>query len=179
MLKLPVRGIEFFDERTCEFIYTKSTVLQLEHSLISLSKWESKWHKPFLSKENKTDEEIRDYVRCMTITQNVDPLVYKTLTRHDIELVEEYMSDPMTATTIKKNFQKSKQRNITSELIYYWMVSFQIPFECEKWHLNRLLTLIDICGIENSPKKRMKKGDIYRQNSQLNAARRKAMGSKG
>lgn len=180
MFRLPVNGGELFDERLGEFITVKSTVLQLEHSLISLSKWESKWHKPFLSKEVKTDEEIRDYIRCMTIMQNVDPMVYTVLTRKDVEDVEKYLSDPMTATVISRQAQKGRQRNVTSELIYYWMVSFGIPFDpCEKWHLNRLMTLIDVCSIENSPKKKMRKGDIMKQNAQLNAARRRAMGTRG
>lgn len=180
MLKLAVNGGELFDERLGEFITAKSTVLHLEHSLISLSKWESKWHKPFLSKETKTDEEIRDYIRCMTIMQNVDPMVYLMMTRDNVQEVEDYISDSMTATVISRQNSRARQRVVTSELIYYWMVSFGIPFDpCEKWHLNRLMTLIDVCSIENSPKKKMRKGDIMKQNSQLNAARKKAMGTRG
>ena len=180
MLKIAISGGELYDERIGEFIQIKSTVLQLEHSLISLSKWESKWHKPFLSKETKTDEEIRDYIRCMTIVQNVDPVVYTVIKRHEVETIEKYLSDPMTATTIKKAQQRGHQKNVTNELIYYWMISLGIPFDpCEKWHLNRLLTLIDVCSIEGSPKKKMRKNDIMRQNAQLNAARKKALGTRG
>lgn len=180
MLKIKVEDGELFDEANYEFVSIKGTVLQLEHSLISLSKWESKWHKPFLNNDKKTVEEIIDYIRCMTISQNVNPLIYNVLSRKNIEAVEKYLADPMTATVVKKTQSRSKQRMITSELIYYWMVSFDIPFEpCEKWHLNRLLTLIDVCNIENSPKKKMRKGDIFKQNAQLNAARKKSLGTKG
>lgn len=180
MLKIKVEDGELFDEANYEFVSIKGTVLQLEHSLISLSKWESKWHKPFLNNDKKTVEEIIDYIRCMTISQNVNPLIYNVLSRKNIEAVEKYLADPMTATVVKKTQSRSKQRMITSELIYYWMVSFDIPFEpCEKWHLNRLLTLIDVCNIENSPKKKMRKGDIFKQNAQLNAARKKRLGTKG
>lgn len=180
MLKIKVEDGELFDEANYEFVSIKGTVLQLEHSLISLSKWESKWHKPFLNNDKKTVEEIIDYIRCMTISQNVNPLIYNVLSRKNIEAVEKYLADPMTATVVKKTQSRSKQRIITSELIYYWMVSFDIPFEpCEKWHLNRLLTLIDVCNIENSPKKKMRKGDIFKQNAQLNAARKKSLGTKG
>lgn len=180
MLKLPVKGLEFYDESKNEFIVLKDCELQLEHSLISLSKWESKWHKPFLKKEPKTAEEIKDYIRCMTIVQNVNPLVYESLTNKDVEIVQEYLADPMSATVITQEKLKSKQRVVTAELIYYWMVTYKIPFEpCEKWHLNRLLTLIDVCGIESSPKKKMRKNDIFKQNAQLNASRKKAMGTRG
>ena len=180
MLKIKVEDGELFDEASYEFVSIEGRVLQLEHSLISLSKWESKWHKPFLNNDKKTVEEIIDYIRCMTISQNVNPLIYNVLSRKNIEAVEKYLADPMTATVVKKTQSRSKQRMITSELIYYWMVSFDIPFEpCEKWHLNRLLTLIDVCNIENSPKKKMRKGDIFKQNAQLNAARKKSLGTKG
>lgn len=180
MLVLKLGGIELFDERLGEFIQTKETTLQLEHSLISLSKWESKWHKPFLSKDDKTYDEIIDYVRCMTISQNVDPKVYYALKRSDLESIEKYLADPMTATVISKAGKKTRQRAVTSELIYSWMVTLGIPFNpCEKWNLNRLLTLIDVCNIENSPKKRMKNRDILKQNSSLNAQRKRAMGTRG
>lgn len=179
MLELPVNGMEFYNERTGEFINVKGTVLKLEHSLISLSKWESKWHKPFFSKETRTYDEMVDYIRCMTIMQNVDPMIYSALTQKDIEKVENYMADPMTATTINRHGSKQKYQNVTSELIYSWMVSLGIPFECEKWQLNRLFTLIEVCGAEQSPKKKMRKNDILRQNAQLNAARKKARGTSG
>lgn len=180
MLELHIKGVDLYDEKNEEFISTKDATLRLEHSLLSLSKWESKWHKPFLGKDEKTEEEIRDYVRCMTITQNVDPLVYLGLTIDDYKKIEEYMSDTMTATWFnEKNNPKSRQKIVTSELIYYWMVTLQIPFECEKWHLNRLLTLIRVCNNENTPKSKMNKRDIFKQNAQLNEARKKMLNSKG
>lgn len=180
MFDLFIKGVDLYDEQNGEFVSTKDTTLRLEHSLISLSKWESKWHKPFLGKEEKTEEEIRDYVRCMTITQNVDPVIYLGLTREHYEQIEKYMSDTMTATWFNdKHNPPSKQKAVTAELIYYWMISLQIPFECERWHLNRLLTLIRVCNSENTPKKKMRKGDVFKQNAQLNEARRKMLNSKG
>lgn len=181
MLKIVVKGGEVYNEETSEISFTKDTVLQLEHSLISLAKWESKWHKPFLEDMDKrTPEEDLDYIRCMTITQNVDPSVYERLSIDNMLEIRSYLDDKMTATWISdKQGPKSKQKKVTAELIYYWMISLQIPFECEKWHLNRLLTLIRVCNVENAPKKKMKKGDIYKQNRALNEARRKSMGSRG
>ena len=180
MHKIVVKGREFFDERTEEFVSTKDTVLCLEHSLISVSKWESKWHKPFLSTQNKTEEEMLDYIRCMTITQNVDNNVYYGLSQDNLMEIKNYMEDPMTATWFNdKNNPKSKQKSVTTELIYYWMISLGIPIELEKWHLNRLLTLIRVCNLENAPKKKMKRGDILKQNTALNQARRGILGTTG
>lgn len=181
MLPIKVKGKELFNEKTSEFISTKDTTLQLEHSLISLSRWESKWHKPFLNTDNKTQEEMVDYIRCMTITQNVDPDVYYGLSEEDLFRIKTYMEDPMTATWFNdKHNPKSRQKSVTAELIYYWMIQLGIPIEWgEKLHLNRLLTLIRVCNIENAPKKKMRKGDIYKQNASLNAARRQMMGSTG
>ena len=180
MLKVRVKGKDFFNEDTNEFITTNDTVLQLEHSLISLSKWESKWHKPFLNTDNKTEEEMVDYIRCMTITQNVDPDVYYGLSEANIIEIKAYMENPMTATWFSdKHNPKTRQKAVTAELIYYWMISLGIPFECEKWHLNRLLTLIRVCNVENSPKKKMRKGEIFKQNTSLNQARKQMMGTAG
>ena len=180
MLKVMVKGKDFFNEDTNEFITTNDTVLQLEHSLISLSKWESKWHKPFLNTDNKTEEEMVDYIRCMTITQNVDPDVYYGLSEANIIEIKAYMENPMTATWFSdKHNPKTRQKAVTAELIYYWMISLGIPFECEKWHLNRLLTLIRVCNVENSPKKKMRKGEIFKQNTSLNQARKQMMGTAG
>lgn len=180
MLRVPVKARDLFNEETNEFISTGDTVLQLEHSLISLSKWESKWHKPFLNTDNKTEEEMVDYIRCMTITQNVDPDVYYGLSEENIVMIKDYMENPMTATWFSdKHNPKNRQKAVTAELIYYWMISLGIPFECEKWHLNRLLTLIRVCNIENAPKKKMRKGDVFKQNTSLNQARKQMMGTTG
>lgn len=180
MLKIVVEPREFFDESKFEFVYTKQTILCLEHSLISLSKWESKWHKPFLGNKEIAEEEMIDYIRCMTISQNVDPLVYMSLSENNVLDIKSYMDDAMTATTFRDNANpKTRQKNVTSELIYYWMTNLGIPFECEKWHLNRLLTLIRVCNIENGPKKKMRQSDIIKQNRAINEQRKRMLNSRG
>lgn len=179
MLQITIPDVEMFDEQSQSFFTLKGQTLQLEHSLVSLSKWESKWCKPFLSKEAKTLEETKDYIRCMTITQNVDPGIYNRLSNSNIEDINKYIDAPMTATTFNNRNQSSNKEIVTSELIYYWMISFNIPMECQKWHLNRLLTLIRVCNIKNSPPKKMGKRDIASQYASLNAARRKQFNTKG
>lgn len=180
MLQITVPATELWDGSKQEFVTTKEQTLKLEHSLVSLSKWESKWCKAYFSKENKTDEEAIDYVRCMTLTQNVDPNIYRCLTNENIAQINEYIDAPMTATHFFEQNNKTPNREtITSELIYYWMIAQNIPFECQKWHINRLLTLIKVCSIKNQPAKKMSRGEIARRNSSLNAARRKRLNSKG
>ena len=180
MLRITIPAIELWDENKEEFINTKEQTLQLEHSLVSLSKWESKWNKPFLSKNTKTEEEELDYIKCMTITQNVDPNVYKFIPLNVREEIKEYINAPMSATWFSEDKNtKSSSEQITSELIYYWMVAQNIPFECEKWHLNRLITLIKICNIKSQPPKKMGKKAIMSRNAVLNAARRKQLNTKG
>lgn len=180
MLQITVPAIEFWDEKKQEFISRKAQTLQLEHSLVSLSKWESKWHKPFLGKNIKTDEETIDYVKCMTITQNVDPDVYNYLTRENIQQIRDYIDNPMTATTFTED--KSRRKNgqvITSEVIYGWMIALNVPIEFQKWHLNRLLTQIRVCEINNSPPKKKSKREILSDYAALNAERRKKLNTKG
>lgn len=174
MLQIEVAGGEFFDENREEFYEVKPQKLLLEHSLLSISKWEAKWKKPFLSEKEMTPEEFKYYIKCMTITSKVDPLTYECLTLNEYKTIKDYISDPMTATTIKSNRPEPKRgRYVTSELIYYWMTAQNIPIECEKWHLNRLMMLIRIANIENNPKKKkMSRREIQSQNSALNAARR-------
>lgn len=180
MLQITIPAREMWDERNNEFVYTNEQTLQLEHSLISLSKWESKWNKPFLSKESKTYEETLDYVKCMTLTQKVSPEVYANLTSENMQEIQEYIAAPMTATTFSEEKGTRGGREIvTSELIYYWMIALGIPLECEKWHLNRLLTLVRVCNIKNAPPKKMGKNSIMSRNASLNAARRKRLNSKG
>lgn len=180
MLSLTISGEEFWDEINEEFIYQKSSVIQLEHSLISLSKWEAKYCKPFLSKQDKSHEEILDYIRFMTLTQNVDNEIYNHLSDENIKEIKQYIESPMTATVINdQKKQRPSREAVTSELIYYWMVSLGIPFECQKWHLNRLLTLIRICNIKNaSPKKRSER-EIMRRNTELNKSRRRKYNTRG
>lgn len=181
MLKVTVPETELFDESKNEFISIKEHKLTLEHSLVSLSKWEAKWKKPFLAtKDSKTIPETIDYIRCMTITQNVDDNVYRCLSDDILSLVKDYISDEMTATTFSDLHKKTgKKEVITSELIYYWMVALNVPFECQKWHLNRLLVLVNICNIKNQPPKKMRKNELLQRNAGINAARKKALNSRG
>ena len=180
MLQITIPAGERWDEGKQEFIQVKGHTLQLEHSLISLSKWESKWCKAFLSNKDKTYEETMDYIKCMTITPNVDPDVYNYLTSDNINQINEYIGAPMTATYFSEDKSRKAGREVvTAELIYYWMISLNIPFECQKWHLNRLLALIRVCNIKNQPPKKMSKREIMSRNATLNAARRSQMGTTG
>lgn len=180
MLTIKLSDRECFNAETNEFITIKGKTIQFEHSLVSISKWESKWKKPFLSDKQPTREEFMDYIKCMTITQGIDDLTYLCLSNKDIEEIRNYINDPMTATTINRKDQKKGSKEIiTSELIYYWMISLNIPFECQKWHLNRLLMLIDVCGIKNEPAKKMKPKETLSQYKALNAKRKAAMHTKG
>lgn len=180
MLRITIPATELWDEDKEEFINIKEQTLQLEHSLVSLSKWESKWHKPFLSKDIKTEEENIDYIKCMTITQNVDPKVYDFIPNDIREKIKEYIEDKMTATWFNdEKSGKGGSEQITSELIYYWMITQNIPIKCEKWHLNRLLTLIKVCNVKNQPPKKVGKKALMSQRAQLNAARRKQLNTRG
>ena len=183
MLQIDIPEIELFDSEKQEFTYIKAQRLQLEHSLLSLSKWESKWCKPFLSTEQKTTEQTIDYIRCMTIGQPPSQDVYNLIAYNEdtIKQIKSYIDAPMTATWFneKEGKKKASKEIVTAELIYYWMVALQIPFECEKWHLNKLLTLIKVCNIKNTPSKKMSKKDIYSRNKALNEARRMKYGTKG
>lgn len=179
MLQITIPAREMFDDRTQEFIQTKEQTLVMEHSLVSLAKWEAKWNKAFLSKREKTNEETIDYFRCMTITKNVDPNVYLGLTPQNIQAINDYISAPMTATYFRDDNRPGGREVVTAELIYYWMISLNIPFECEKWHLNRLMTLIRVCTIKSSPPKKMSRNEIMRQNASLNAQRRRMLHSNG
>lgn len=183
MLQITIPSTEYWDEKKQEFVYTKGATIQIEHSLVSISKWESKWHKSFLSPKNqanRTREEFCDYVRCMTLTQNVDPEVYASLTNANIETIYKYMQDPMSATQFASAAESRPSRDtMTAEVIYWEMLTFGIPFECQKWHLNRLLKLIEVCNRKNSSGKHMSQGDIMRRNSKINAARRKKHHTRG
>lgn len=180
MLKIKIPSFEYYDEKNNIFGKTKDTELQLEHSLLSVSKWEAKWHKAFLSKEEKTIEECIDYVKCMTITQNVDEKVYMGLNNEHFEIINKYIENPMTATWFNEKETKGLSRQVvTSEIIYYWMIALNVPFECQKWHINRLLTLIRVCNIKNAPNKKANKQEQLRQQQAINKARRMKYGTKG
>jgi hypothetical protein len=184
MLQITIPASELWDEKNNEFICTKEQTLQLEHSLVSISKWESKWKKAFLKNVEKTNEEIVDYIKCMTITQNVDSDIYNYLTNENYKQINDYINDSMTATKVyDSDDKKGSRETITSELIYYWMIALNIPIKFEKWHLNRLLTLIRVCNVKNKPPKK-KKGstntkETANRYAELNAARRKQLNSKG
>jgi hypothetical protein len=179
MLKIIIPAVEQYDEVKEEFITSKAVELQVEHSLVSMSKWESKWCEPFLSSNDHSKEKTVDYIRCMTITQNVNPEIYLGIGSSIIEQINEYIALPMTATTVRDLGQKKSRMIVTSEVIYSWMIALTIPFECQKWHLNRLLTLIKVCNAQNSPPRKMSRKEIMARNSELNAARRQSMNSKG
>ena len=185
MLKITVKPRELWDESTEQFIVNdKETILQLEHSLVSVSKWESKYCKPFYARDEKqavkSNEEILYYIKCMTITQNVSDEIYSCLSNENIKDIKDYIDAPMTATTFNNLDKNTRNREvITSELIYYWMIALNIPMECQKWHLNRLLTLIRICNVKNTPPKKISKRDLASKYAALNAARRKQFHTNG
>lgn len=183
MLTIDIPEFEVYDEKNNRFISIKACSISLEHSLISISKWEQKWKKPFLSKlekHKKTDDELLDYIRCMCLTKNVDPLLFKHLPGEAIQKINEYIEDPMTATWFNKREDNTNSREIvTSELIYYWMIKMNIPTEFQKWHLNRLMTLIEIFAIKDSPPKKMSASEIAKRRTALNAARLKQYNTRG
>lgn len=179
MLKIKFPEQELFDESTKTVITVKSQELQFEHSLVSISKWEAKWHKPYIG-SNKSPEEILDYFRCMCMTSNADPNNFIYIPDSIQKVIQEYIDNPMTATTIRDDGKKGKHETITSEIIYYWMIANNIPLECQKWHLNRLMMLINVCAIKNNPdKKKMGKREILSHNAALNAARKKQLNTTG
>lgn len=180
MLTIIVPGSEMFDEKKQEFITRDNVVLELEHSLVSLSKWESIFEKPFLGSGDKTSEEIIGYVKAMTLTSNVPSKVFLKLSADNITEINTYIDARMSATWFSEPSGAPRTRDIiTSELIYYWMTVFQIPFSCESWHLNRLFTLIKICNIKQAKPKKMSRSEIASRNRELNAQRRAQLGSKG
>lgn len=178
MLKLVIPERELYDENKNEFIIVKGATIQVEHSLVSISKWESKWNKPFISRTEKTVEENIDYIRCMTLTQNVNEEVYNNLTNENMNQISKYIAAPMTATVFCDEDDKSNEI-ITSELIYYWMIQYNIPYEYQKWHLNRLIVLINVCARKSQKPKKMSRNEIINRNRELNAKRRQELNTKG
>lgn len=180
MLSIIIPAFECFDEKTNTFLNFPDTPIQLEHSLVSISKWEEKWHKPFLDKKPKTVQESIDYIRCMTLSKNVDPNVFIGITDENIDQINAYMEDPMTATWFnQKDKEKPSREVITAEIIYYWMIAMNIPPEYQKWHINKLLTLIRVCNIKNAPPKKTNRADSLAERRALNEARKAKMHSKG
>jgi hypothetical protein len=180
MLNLIIEGTEYYNEETETFESVGDVELELEHSLISLSKWESKFQRPFLSKDDKSITEILYYVECMILCEDYPKDVVSRFTQKNIDQINAYIESKESATTFgKMPEQKSRGEVITSELIYYWMVAFNIPFECETWHLNRLFALVRICNIKNTKQKKMSKTEIAMRNRELNAERRERLGTRG
>ena len=181
MLKILIPALEMYDEVNQEFFILPEKELQLEHSLVSISKWESKWHKSFINTTNKTVEETIYYIKCMTITPNVNPLVYKCLTAKNFKEINDYINDPMTATTFSEDNSKPKNSNkkITAEVIYARMIMSGIPLEWEKRHINQLITLIRVCESYQQPAKKMGRSEMLSKRKALNAARRKKYNSTG
>lgn len=182
MLTIDVPAKDFFDEAKQEFISAPATRLTFEHSLVSLSKWESRWEVSFLGTKNKTDEQVQSYLHDMCITENVDPLVFAAMTEDHYKQINTYLSAAMTATTVPEVSNSGKSETVTSELIYYWMIAMNIPFECQTWHLNRLLMLIKVCNIKNTPpdkRGKMGKAEMAQKRRELNAQRRAQLGTRG
>lgn len=178
-INIPI-GEEYYDDEKCEFIAPETVMLELEHSLVSLHKWEEKWKKPFYSRKAKTAEETVDYIKCMTLTQNVDPEIYNYLTPEIVTKINDYIDDSMTATTFSKDTGKGGSGEvITAEIIYYWMMSSGISYECRYWHLNQLLTLVRVFSVKSSPSKKMPRSELMSRNRSLNAARRAQLNTKG
>lgn len=179
MLTIEIPGLEYYNEETGEFTYYDDVEVQLEHSLVSISKWEAKWRKPFLDGKDKSMDEIVDYIKCMIVEGPIDLTVFDRLTESNLIEINNYIGHPMTATTFRDEARAGGRETVTSEIIYYWMVTYNIPFECQYWHLNRLLTLVKVCNIKNNPPKKMSQQEILARNKALNDARRKEFNTRG
>lgn len=181
MLTIEVVLGEGYDEATNQFVPTNTITLDFEHSLVSLSKWESEFGKPFLSDDKMTPEETLAYVRLMCLTPGVSPDVFLNLSQVEFDKINDYVGRKMTATWFTDHEEKRGRNRevITAEIVYYWMVSLQIPFECQYWHFDRLIALIKVCNIKNQPKKKMTRREMVQHQRSLNAQRRAANGSRG
>lgn len=180
MLRLDIELVpEQWDEKKEEFIPPVVATIELEHSLVSLSKWESKYCKPFISTESKTNEETLDYIKFMTLTPDVDPSVYEHLSERNINAINEYIDAPMTATTVPNTNTGGGRETVTAELVYYWMIALTIPPQYDTWHLNKLLTLIKVCNFKNQTPKPLSRQDAISRNKAINEANRKKYNTKG
>lgn len=175
MLELHISETELWDPVSEKFLLVKEQSLPLEHSLLSISKWEEKWHKPMplINNERLSGDEFLDYVRCMTISRNPDPLVYRCITAREVEAIMAYINDPHTATWFgNEKSGGNDKRPLTTELIYHLMFAFGVSKECEKWHLNRLMTQLRVEYEESKPSKKKTPAEIAERHRMLNAKRR-------
>ena len=188
MKKVDIPSGLLFNDADQTFIETQAVTLELEHSLAAISKWECKWHTPFFGEQKKTNDQVIDYIKCMTLNEDVDPNVYLVLPQTVIQEIGEYLENPMTSIKWPdkpmnngktRTYGKPSKETITSELIYYWMFTQNIPLECENWHINKLLSVIRMCSTKNTPPKKTNPNAILARNASLNAARRKALGTTG
>jgi hypothetical protein len=179
MLRLVIVTSEDFNDSTSEFVEATSTVIELEHSLVSLSKWESKWEIPFLGSENKDEEQVLDYIRMMFLPGEFPESLFSKFTDKTYAAINAYIDKKMTATWFNETTTPKSNEIVTAELIYYWMIELGIPFECQEWHLNRLLTLIKVCNIKNAPAKKMSSAEVGAQQKELNRQRREQFGTRG
>lgn len=179
MLTIIIPTSELYDEVKNEFIYYPSVTLRLSHSLSSISKWESKWHKPFFSNDDKTNEQVLDYIQCMSLDGDINEEIYGRLTPENYNDISNYINDSMTATSFLDDNSSKTQTIITSEIIYYWLIAYNIPFECQYWHINRLLTLVKVCKIKNDPPKKMSRAEVLSRNKELNKQRKQKLNTKG
>jgi hypothetical protein len=180
VLQLTFKGTELFNDETQTFSEFGGFVLELEHSLVSLSKWESKFQKAFLAKGEKTLAEIYGYIEAMVVTENYPPEIFEQMTQEHLNQINEYIESSQSATTFGPiQNQRGRSETVTSELIYYWMTAFNIPFTCETWNLNRLFTLIRICNIKQTKQKKIPRSEVAARNRELNAQRKAQLGTRG
>lgn len=180
MLRLQVPELELFDETTEEILFQPASVLVLEHSLASLSKWESIWKTSFINTDDKTTEQTISYIKCMNQTPDIPDYVFENLTSKHYNEIEAYITDKATATTFgQRKGNGAGTSIITAEIIYYWMVSLNIPLECEHWHLNKLIALIEVCDRKNSPNKKMSKTELAAKTREINERNRAKFNTRG
>ena len=175
---------EVYDEENDIFYEIKNEVtLVMEHNLIAISRWESKFHKPYLTKDTKTNEEILYYLECMTITKGVESYVYRCIPKSELLRITEYINDPMTGTTVRESpyaKKQGKEEIQSAELLYYYMFKLGIPKECENWHLNRLMTLMKVYGAKDEkPDGKASRSELIARNRAINARNRSKYHSKG
>lgn len=179
MLEITIPRTEMFDDKAGKYYYVESETLSLEHSLIAISKWEAKWCKPFFGRGEKTQEQVIDYVKCMTVNKVKSPIIYECLSSTNFKQILEYIESKQSATWFQEDKHGGNKETITSELIYYWMIACNIPFECQKWHINRLLTLVRVCQLKQQDPKKMSQSEMIRQRAKLNAERKAKLRTHG